>query len=118
MTTATSGSAKVSRSERALFTACEFWASARNRNLLGQLCEDALTQLRAAEASFTAIGLIEVAGVLGRVRAVLARTEPPATLRDVVENIEKSLAATGEPVDQALADFAGELACQRISRPT
>ena len=66
MTTATSGSAKVSRSEKALFTACEFWASARNRNLLGQLSDDAITQLRAAEASFTVIGLTEVAGVPAR----------------------------------------------------
>jgi hypothetical protein len=116
MTTATSGSAKVSRSERALFTACEFWASARNRNLLGQLSDDTITQLRAAEASFTVIGLTEVAGVLGRARADLTETDPPPALRDVVEYIEKCLADTGEPVDQALADFASELARNRLAR--
>jgi hypothetical protein len=118
MTTATSGSAKVSRSEKALFTACEFWASARNRSLLGQLSEDAMTQLRAAEASFTVIGLAQVASVLRRARVDLTETDPPPALRDVVENIEKCLGDSGEPVDQVLADFAGELARDRLSRLT
>jgi hypothetical protein len=118
MTTATTGSARISRSEKALFTACEFWASARNRSLLGQLADDALTQLRAAEASFTVIGLTQVASVLRRARAELMETDPPPLLRDVVENIEKCLADSGEPVDQALADFASELALSRLSTRT
>ena len=118
MTTATSGSAKVSRSEKALFTACEFWASARNRSLFGQLSEDAITQLRAAEASFTVIGLAQVASVLRRARVELTETDPPPALRDVVKTIEKSLGDSGEPVDQVLADFAGELARNRLSRPS
>jgi hypothetical protein len=117
MTTATSGSAKVSRPEKALFTACEFWASARNRNLLGQLSDDAITQLRAAEASFTVIGLTRVAGVLGRARAELTAANPPPALRDVVEYIEQCLADSDEPVDQVLADFASELARNRLGRP-
>jgi hypothetical protein len=108
MTTATSGSAKVSRSEKALFTACEFWASARNRNLLGQLSDDAITQLRAAEASFTVIGLTQVASVLRCARIDLTETDPPPALRGVVENIERRLEDSDEPVDQALAEFAGE----------
>src|SRR3979490_1514843 len=81
MTTATSGSAKVSRSEKVLFTACEFWASARNHNLLGQLCDEEITQLRAAEASFTAIGLTQVASVLRRARVDLVENHPPPALR-------------------------------------
>jgi hypothetical protein len=118
MTTATSGSAKVSRSEKALFTACEFWASARNHSLLGQLSDDAITQLRAAEASFTVIGLAQVASVLRRARVDLTETDPPPALRDVVEIIEKSLGDSSEPVDQVLADFAGELASNRLTRAT
>jgi hypothetical protein len=118
MTTATIGSTKVSRSEKALFTACEFWASARNRTLLGQLSDDAITQLRAAEASFTVIGLTQVAGVLRRARVDLTETDPPPALPDVVENIEKCLADSGEPVDQVLADFANELARERAARRT
>jgi uncharacterized protein YjiS (DUF1127 family) len=118
MTTATSGSAKVSRSEKALFTACEFWASARNRNLLGQLSDEAITQLRAAEASFTVIGLIQIAGVLRRARIDLTETDPPPPLHTVVENIEKCLADSGEPVDEVLAEFASELARNRLARHT
>jgi hypothetical protein len=117
MTTATTGSAKVSRSEKVLFTACEFWASARNRSLLGQLADDAITQLRAAEVSFTVIGLTEVASVLRRARVNLTETDPPQALPDVVEAIETSLADCGEPVDQALADFASELARDRLAKP-
>ena len=117
MTTATTGSAKVSRSQKVLFTACEFWASARNRSLLGQLADDAITRLRAAEASFTVIGLTEVASVLRRARVDLTETDPPQALRDVVETIETSLADCGEPVDQALADFASELARDRLAKP-
>ncbi len=116
MTTATSGSAKVSRSEKVLFTACEFWASARNRNLLGQLSDDAITQLRAAEASFTVIGLTQVAGVLRRARIDLTETDSPPPLHNVAENIEKCLADSGEPVDQVLAEFASELARNRLAR--
>jgi hypothetical protein len=118
MTTATTGSARISRSEKALFTACEFWASARNRSLLGQLADDALTQLRAAEASFTVIGLTQTASVLRRARAELMETDPPLLLGDVVENIEKCLADSDEPVDQALADFASELALSRLATRT
>ena len=116
MTTATTGSAKVSRSEKALFTACEFWASARNRTLLGQLSDDAITQLRAAEVSFTVIGLTQVAKVLRRARVDLTEIDPPPALSDVAENIEKDFAGSGEPVDQALADYASELARARLDR--
>jgi hypothetical protein len=75
-------------------------------------------QLRAAEASFTVIGLTQVAGVLRRARVDLTETDPPPALPDVVENIEKCLADSGEPVDQVLADFANELARERAARRT
>jgi len=39
-------------------------------------------------------------------------------LHNVVENIEKCLADSGEPVDQALAEFASELARDRLARHT
>ena len=108
----------MSRSQKVLFTACEFWASARNRSLFGQLADDAITQLRAAEASFTVIGLTQVASVLRRARAELMETDPPPLLHDIVEDIEKCLADSGEPVDQVLADFASELALSRLATRT
>jgi hypothetical protein len=106
LTTATTGSAKISRANRVLFTACEFWAAARNGSLLEQLHENALAQLRAAEAAFTVIGLTKTPGVLHHGRLALTQSDPPVTLQSVVEFIETSLAELDEPVDRMIADYA------------
>jgi hypothetical protein len=113
ITTAATGSAKVSRGDRVLFTACEFWASARNGSLLGQLSEDPVSQLRAAEAAFTVIGLKKAAGVLQRARIDVMKTSPPVPLQVVTDNLERELAALDEPVDQMIADFANKQALDR-----
>ena len=115
ITTATTGSAKVSRADRVLFTACEFWASARNGSLLSQLSEDPVTQLRAAEAAFTVIGLRTAAGIVQRARMDMMKTSPPVPLQIVANNLEKELAALEEPVDQMIADFANNQALDRQS---
>jgi hypothetical protein len=113
ITTAATGSAKVSRADRVLFTACEFWASARNRSLLSQLSDEPLTQLRAAEAAFTVIGLNKAAGIVQRGRMALMKTSPPASLQVVADSIEGELATLDEPVDQMIADFANKQAWER-----
>jgi hypothetical protein len=115
ITTATTGSAKVSRADRVLFTACEFWASARNGSLLSQLSEDPVTQLRAAEAAFTVIGLRTAAGIVQRARMDMMKTSPPVPLQAIANNLEKELAALEEPVDQMIADFANNQALDRQS---
>ena len=113
ITTATTGSAKVSRSDRVLFTACEFWASARNGSLLAQLSEDALTQMRAAEAAFTVIGLKKAAAIVHRARLTMTVNDPPVPLPEIVAGMEKALANIDEPVDQMIADFAHDQASER-----
>ena len=115
ITTATTGSAKVSRADRVLFTACEFWASARNGSLLSQLSDDPVTQLRAAEAAFTVIGLKKAAGIVQRARMDMMKTSPPVPLEAVTNSLEKELAALDEPVDQMIADFANSQALDRQS---
>ena len=115
ITTAATGSAKVSRADRVLFTACEFWASARNGSLLSQLSEDPVTQLRAAEAAFTVIGLKKAAGIVQRARMDMMKTSPPVPLEAVTNNLERELAALDEPVDQMIADFANNQALDRQS---
>jgi len=115
ITTAATGSAKVTRADRVLFTACEFWASARNGSLLSQLSEDPVNQLRAAEAAFTVIGLRNAAGIVQRGRMDMMRTNPPVTLQAVTETLEKELAMLDEPVDQMIADFADKQALDRLS---
>ena len=113
ITTATTGSAKVSRADRVLFTACEFWASARNGSLLVQLSDDPVTQLRAAEAAFTVIGLKKAAGIVQRARMDMMKSSPPVPLQVVTDNLERELAALDEPVDQMIADFANKQASDR-----
>jgi hypothetical protein len=113
ITTAATGSAQVSRADRVLFTACEFWASARNGSLLGQLSDEPLTQLRAAEAAFTVIGLNKAAGIVQRGRMALMKTSPPVSLKLVADSIEGELATLDEPVDQMIADFANKQALDR-----
>jgi hypothetical protein len=113
ITTAATGSAQVSRADRVLFTACEFWASARNGSLLGQLSEEPMTQLRAAEAAFTVIGLKRAAGIVQRGRMALMKTSPPVSLKVVADSIERELATLDEPVDQMIADFANKQALNR-----
>src|SRR5580765_2513261 len=97
LTTATSGSAKISRANRVLFTACEFWAAARNGTLIEQLRREPLKQLRAAEAAFTVIGLTKAGTVLHCGRMALMQGDPAVSLRSVVEFIETSLAELDEP---------------------
>ena len=106
MTTATTGSAKVSRSDRVLFTACEFWASARNHTLFEQLSDDAVPQLLGAETAFIAIGLTETAKIVRQGHMALTQVNRPVSLRGVAEIIERSLAGIREPVDQMIAEFA------------
>ena len=115
ITTAATGSAKVSRADRVLFTACEFWASARNGSLLVQLSEDPVTQLRAAEAAFTVIGLKAAAGIVQRGRLEMMKPSPPVPLQFVTDTLERELAALDEPVDQMIADFANKQASDRQS---
>ena len=113
ITTAATGAARPSHSDRILFTACEFWASARNCTLLEQLSEDPLPQLRAAETAFAAIGLAGVAGIVLRGRTTLERDTQLTSLPQVAEGIEKCLADTDEPVDQKIAAYANQRARER-----
>jgi hypothetical protein len=117
LTTATTGSAKISRANRVLFTACEFWAAARNGSLLDQLRENTLVQLRAAEAAFTVIGLTKAPGVLHHGRLALTQSDPPVSLQSVVEFIETSFAELDEPVDRMIADYAFRQTLDRQNTP-
>jgi hypothetical protein len=106
ITTATTGSAKLSLSDRVLFNACEFWASVRNHTLLGQLAEDADSQLQAAETSFTVVGLADEAEVVRAARLALAGCGSETLLPQAVADIERALVDHEEYIDQTIADFA------------
>jgi erythromycin esterase-like protein len=113
--TATTGSARLSRADRVLFTVCEFWASARNRTLLTQLADDAVSQLQAAEIAFAAIGLPNAGRIVRRARKGLAEFDALA-LPQVVCNLERALVDNYESVDEVIAGFADQQAQGRIDR--
>lgn len=113
ITTAATGSARPSHADRILFTACEFWASARNCALLDQLREDPVPQLQAAEAAFMLIGLAGVAGIVSSGRRILTEGPQPASLPQIARKIENSLAHIDEPVDQKIAAYARQQARAR-----
>ncbi len=116
LVTATTGAAKVSRSDRILFIACEFWAAARNRSLVEQLRADPIDQLRAAEEAFNVIGLPKAAGCLRLGRLALTDFDPPTPLENVAENIESWLEEVDECVDHMIAEFAKKQASARENR--
>jgi hypothetical protein len=116
LTTATTGSTRISRADRVLFTACEFWAAARNGSLMDHLRRDSSAQLRAAEAAFTVMGITKAATVLRLGRMALTESVPPVSLGRVVEFIETSLAELNEPVDRLIGAYAGQRVMARQNK--
>jgi len=108
VTAAHTGRTWFSRSERALFTACEFWAAGRNRSLSDLLRDDPVAQLKAAEDSFNIIGLKATASAVGRARLRLGTSLSAIRLKRVTADLEDILSAIEEPVDARIAGFARE----------
>jgi hypothetical protein len=108
LTTAQSGRMKFSEAQRALFTACEFWAAFQNASLSEYLSADTEAYLRAAEAAFGAVGLPTIAAILTSARLRIADNSPVST-RQLAQEIEKALSAVNEPVDLALERFANHI---------
>ena len=108
VTAAHTGRTRFSRSERALFTACEFWAAGRNRSLSDLLRDDPVAQLKAAEDSFNIIGLKATASAVGQARSRLGTTLSAIRLKRATADLEDILSAIEEPVDARIAGFARE----------
>jgi hypothetical protein len=100
----------VSKNERVLFIACEFWAAANNRTLGEHLGEEAITQLQEAEESFAIIGLADIASIVRLGYLDLTNAKPKVSLTDLALHIEDALTCTDERVDESIAHFA----CERI----
>jgi hypothetical protein len=47
----------------------------------------------------------------------LLESDPPATLEDVAEDIERALSDIEEPVDEIIAGFANGQAWDRLNKP-
>ena len=107
LTTAHTGRTRFSIAQRALFTACEFWAATKNSALMEHLSDDTENKLQAAEQSFTLIGLKWTTVVIKRARLQLA-VDTPVSLQQIIEEMQSALSGTDEPVDAAIATFAGQ----------
>lgn len=105
LTAAHAGKTRFSKSQRILFTACEFWAAAQNRTLVEHLGEAMESRLGAAELSFSVIGLNKTAIVLKRARMQIV-VAAPAPVGQIIEDMENALSAIDEPVDRAIELFA------------
>jgi hypothetical protein len=105
LTTAHTGRTRFSHSQRALFTACEFWAASQNGSLSAHLGNDIESRLEAAETSFVVIGLPKTARILKRARMQLGADSPAPTKR-VIQEIEDALTAIDEPIDDTFEHFA------------
>ena len=106
LTSAHTGKTKFSQSQRALFTACEFWAASRNHTLLSQFGDTDLDpKLHAAELSFALIGLPKTASVLMRARARLA-SDSSMSAKRILGGIERDILEVDELIDQTLEQFA------------
>ena len=114
---AQSGGKDFSRAERVLFTACEFWAAAKNRTLSEYLpTNEAFERLLDAEESFETIGLVNLAQILRFGRVKHGNMDAPMSLNAVVISIEDSIAKNDEPVDELIAQFACEQTWEGLSQ--
>ena len=103
---ATAGRSELSRDERLLYTACEFWAAVAARSLLPLLGSGAGAQLRAFAEVLEEIGSVRTASVLRRASFEFDGTKSPQWLRRAARALETRLLAVDESVDATLARFA------------
>lgn len=105
MTTAQSGKMRFSEAQRALFTACEFWAAFQNGSLPDYFSVDAESSLSAAEVAFSTVGLPTVAAHLTSARLRYKLNSPAAT-QLLTQELQATLSKLSEPVDIVLERFA------------
>ena len=103
----TAGS-ELSREERLLYTACEFWAAVAATSLAGLLGSTAGQQMRIAAAAFEEIGSARTARAISRASAKFEAIQSVSQLRGLAHTLEARLLAIGEPVDALIARYAAD----------
>ena len=98
---AAAGRLDFSRAERILYIACEFWAAANAHELGTHIDAESIDPLADARHAFSAVGAIEVTGIL-------RRSGP----RPDIAAMEEQLLAASESVDQLIANFARRYLCE------
>ena len=106
---AVAGANDLSRAERILYTACEFWAATAARTIVTHLGSEPADNLRDAVTAFSAIGAVRVASTLNTVVSDLSHDSTQQQARQRLSVLEDNLSNTTEPVDELIACFAQHL---------
>jgi hypothetical protein len=114
---AAKGGSQFSPAERALFTACEFWAAAEGRTLVRYLGASAADPLRFVSIVFAAIGASNVARTLFAAVGELRDAPTPLAQLKCLTGLQERLLKTRDPVDKLIAGFANNLRMSSDTRP-
>jgi hypothetical protein len=103
---AVAGRNDFSLDERALCTACEFWASVAAGVLCAHLRTNAVDRLRSAAVVYSAIGASHFARLLDNALADLCYVQTSRERQLRLKLLEQQLRESTDRVDQLLAQFA------------
>ena len=106
---AASGAEEFSVSERALFTACEFWAAVESRTLKNFLGRDAAEQLRYAAVVYEAIGANDVAQAVEETLESLLLAGTENRRLQCIAQLQERLHSSTDPLDDLIARFAARV---------
>ena len=105
---AAAGQSALSRAERHLWVASEFWAAVNACELDAHLDSGADDPLRAARFAFSGIGADEVVDALHQAASGLTGTQPGSARRNCIADLENQLLRVPDPVDELIAQFAAQ----------
>ncbi len=111
------GGVQFTAPERALFTACEFWAAVETRTLHAHLGPHAADSMRTLSFVYSAMGAHHVARTLVAGVAEMGEQTTPLGRHKCLEALQQRLARTQDPVDQLIADLAHSLGLSAVPRP-
>jgi hypothetical protein len=111
------GGGQFTEPERALFTACEFWAAVETHTLHAHLGPHAADSMRTLSFVYSAMGARHVARMLVTGVAELREQTTPLYRHKYLEALQQRLSRTQDPVDQLIADLAHDLGLSAVPRP-
>ncbi len=115
---ARAGDAEFTWSERALATACEFWAASMTHSLVEHLAPEPDCRLWLAEVAFTEIGLADLTSLLRVARGALVPPLDGSSLDALAVRLEAAMATLSPAVDAALAKYARAVTAGSDRLPT
>jgi hypothetical protein len=100
------GAHELSRDERILLTACEFWAAACREKLDSYCGAEPLVRLGAATYSFSRLGAIRVVSVLRIAMQALECRDSTSATDSALRRLYEQLQQQSDNVEERIATFA------------